>query len=126
MARLFSLVNFLLFGIEIAINCPIGPGLFFPHTHGTVIGALRIGSNAIIYQGVTVGAKDLDFTYDELHRPVVGDNVLIGAGAKVLGGVRLGNDVRVAANAVVLKSVVDNVTVAGVPASVMSKQGNSE
>lgn len=118
-ARFFSLINFLLFGIEIATNCSIGPGLFFPHTHGTVIGAVRIGRNAVIYQGVTIGAKSLDLTYDEIHRPVIGDNVLIGSGARVLGGISVGHNVRIGANAVLLMSVGDNVTVAGVPARVV-------
>ncbi|ARU88048.1 serine O-acetyltransferase [Pseudomonas sp. M30-35] len=119
-ARFFSLINFLLFGIEIATVCKIGPGLFFPHTHGTVIGAVSIGNNAVIYQGVTLGAKDLDFTYDELHRPCVGHNVMIGAGAKVLGGLTLGNNVSVAANSVLLVNAPDNSVVAGVPAKVVS------
>lgn len=119
LARIFSLLNFLLFGIEIATSCKIGPGLFFPHTHGTVIGAVSIGRNAIIYQGVTLGAKDLDFTYDAAHRPVVGDNAFFGAGAKVLGGLQIGNDVTVAANAVLLESAPDNVVVGGIPAKII-------
>jgi serine O-acetyltransferase len=118
-ARIFSLLNFLLFGIEIATLCKIGPGLFFPHTHGTVIGAVSIGKNAIIYQGVTLGAKDLDFTYDAAHRPVIGDDVFVGAGAKVLGGLHVGNNVAVAANAVLLESAPDNVVVGGIPAKII-------
>ncbi|AOE82332.1 serine acetyltransferase [Pseudomonas lurida] len=118
-AKVFSLINFLFFGIEIAVACKIGPGLFFPHTHGTVIGAFTIGKNAVIYQGVTVGAKDLDFTYDAAHRPCIGDNVLLGAGAKVLGGIELGHGVTVAANAVLLSSVPDNVVVGGIPAKIL-------
>jgi serine O-acetyltransferase len=118
----FSLINFLFFGIEIAVACKIGPGLFFPHTHGTVIGAFTIGKNAVIYQGVTVGAKDLDFTYDAAHRPCIGDNVLLGAGAKVLGGIELGHSVTVAANAVLLSSVPDNVVVGGIPAKILKSR----
>ncbi|MBT2374815.1 serine O-acetyltransferase [Pseudomonas fluorescens] len=118
-AKLFSLLNFLVFGIEIATVCKIGPGLFFPHTQGTVIGAVSIGKNAVIYQGVTLGARDLDFTYTADHRPVIGDNVLVGAGAKVLGGLFIGNNVTVGANAVLLTSAADNVTVAGIPAKVV-------
>ncbi|WNF57346.1 DapH/DapD/GlmU-related protein [Pseudomonas sp. SG20052] len=119
LARMFSLLNFLLFGIEIATTCKIGPGLFFPHTHGTVIGAVSIGKNAIIYQGVTLGAKDLDFTYDAAHRPIVGDDVFIGAGAKILGGLTIGDNVAVAANAVLLESAPDDVVVGGVPAKII-------
>lgn len=118
-AKVFSLLNFLLFGIEIAVACRIGPGLFFPHTHGTVIGAYSIGSNAVIYQGVTIGARDLDFTYDETHRPVLGNGVLLGAGAKVLGGITLGDGVTVASNAVLLTSVPDHCVVGGVPAKII-------
>lgn len=119
LAKVFSLLNFMLFGIEIAVACHIGPGLFFPHTQGTVIGAYRIGSNAVIYQGVTVGARDLDFTFDEHHRPILGDDVMLGAGAKVLGGIHLGNGVTVAANAVLLMSVPDHSVVGGVPAKIL-------
>ncbi len=119
LAKLFSLVNFLVFVIEIAVACQIGPGLFFPHTHGTVIGAVSIGKNAVIYQGVTLGAKDLDFTYDVAHRPTLGDDVLVGSGAKVLGGIQLGNHVTVAANAVLLHSVGDDVVVGGIPAKIL-------
>ncbi|MFG3451516.1 serine O-acetyltransferase [Stutzerimonas nitrititolerans] len=121
-AKAFSLLNFLLFGIEIAVACRIGPGLFFPHTHGTVIGAYSIGRNAVIYQGVTIGARDLDFTYDETHRPVLGDGVLLGAGAKVLGGITLGDGVTVAANAVLLMSVPDHCVVGGVPAKIIKSR----
>lgn len=124
LAKLFSLLNFLLFGIEVAVACRIGPGLFFPHTHGTVIGAYSIGSNAVIYQGVTIGARDLDFTYDQTHRPVLGDGVLLGAGAKVLGGISLGDGVTVAANAVLLTSVPDHCVVAGVPAKILKTRND--
>lgn len=123
-ARGISLVNFVFFGIEIATSCRIGPGLFFPHTQGTVIGAVSIGKNAVIYQGVTLGAKDLDFTFDNSHRPTIGDDVVIGAGAKVLGGLGVGNNVRIAANAVLLISVPSNVVVAGVPARVVKSRGD--
>lgn len=122
LAKIFSLLNFLLFGIEIATVCRIGPGLFFPHTHGTVIGAVSIGENAVIYQGVTLGARDLDFTYDAQHRPVVGDNVVLGAGAKILGGIVVGSDSIVAANAVVIQDVPNNVVVGGIPAAVLKER----
>lgn len=105
LARLVSLINFVFFGIEIAVRCPIGKGLFFPHTQGTVIGAARIGANATIYHGVTLGAKEIDLAYSDGRRPVIGDGVLIGSGAKVLGGVEVGNLTRIGANAVVIRSV---------------------
>src|SRR5262249_39706669 len=75
-AKLISLINFTVFGIEIAVRCPIGPGLYFPHTQGTVIGALRIGRNATIYHGVTLGAKEMDLGYTPDARPIVLDDVV--------------------------------------------------
>lgn len=126
LAKIFSLINFLLFGIEIAVQCDIGKGLFFPHTVGTVIGALRIGENALIYQGVTLGAKSVDFSYSSDSRPVVGDNVSIGSGAKVLGGIKVGDGVTIGANSVVVKDVMDHVVVAGVPAKVIRHLSQEE
>lgn len=118
LAKVFSLLNFFFFGIEIAIQCRIGPGLFLPHTQGTVIGAYSIGRNATIFQGVTLGARELDFSFLESSRPSLGDDVTVGAGAKVLGGLTLGSGSRIGANAVVLESIPPNVAAAGVPARV--------
>lgn len=118
-AKLFALLNFFFFGIEIASRCPIGPGLFFPHTQGTVIGAWSIGKNATIFQGVTLGALKLDMTYDEQSRPKVADNVTMGAGAKVLGNVVLNDFCTIGANAVVLSSVAAGGLAVGVPAIVV-------
>lgn len=119
LARVFSLINFVLFGIEIGIRCEIGQGLYFPHTVGTVIGAARIGRNAVIYQGVTLGAKEVDMSYNPNQRPWVGDNVVIGSGAKLLGRIQIGNNVTIGANAVVLDSFPDNVAIGGIPATVL-------
>jgi serine O-acetyltransferase len=119
LAKVISLLNFVLFGIEIALRCEIGKGLYFPHTVGTVIGALRIGENAVIYHGVTFGAKTIDIGYNEDSRPIVGNNVIIGSGAKVLGGIHIGNNVVIGANAVVTQSIPDNVKVGGIPAIVI-------
>ncbi len=115
-AVLCSYANLVLFGLEVPARCDIGAGLFLPHTQGTVIGAARIGINATIYQGVTLGARELDMGFDAALRPTLGDNVTIGAGAKVLGGIVLGDNVKVGANSVVLHSVPGNCTVAGIPA----------
>ena len=120
-AKVFSLLNFFLFGIEVGIRCHIGKGLFFPHTQGTVIGALSIGENSIIFQGVTLGSREIDFSYQESLRPKVGDNVIIGSGAKVLGGITLGSGSRVGANAVVLNDVGPGLLAAGVPAKIIYK-----
>jgi serine O-acetyltransferase len=117
-AKFFSLLNFFFFGIEIAIQCRIGKGLFLPHTQGTVIGAHSIGEDAIIFQGVTLGARELDFSYLESSRPTLGNSVTIGSGAKILGAVTVGSGSRIGANAVVLKSIPPNVAAAGVPARV--------
>jgi serine O-acetyltransferase len=118
-AKFFSLLNFFFFGIEIAVQCQIGKGLFLPHTQGTVIGAYSIGKNAIIFQGVTLGARELDFSFSESSRPSVGDGVTIGSGAKILGGLTIGSGSRIGANAVVLESIPENVSAVGVPAHVI-------
>jgi serine O-acetyltransferase len=125
LAKMVSLINFFAFGIEISVRCPIGPGLFLPHTQGTVIGAWQIGANATIFQGVTLGAKEIDFTYTKLSRPTLGDEVTIGSGAKVLGGIFIANRVRVGANSVVLLNILeDGVLAAGVPARIISPHQN--
>lgn len=126
LAKIVSLINFFVFGIEIAPRCPIGPGLFFPHTQGTVIGAWRIGANAIIFQGVTIGARELDFTYMEQSRPVLGDNVTVGVGANVLGGIRIADDVRIGANSVVLSDIPAGAVAVGAPARVARRRQGGE
>ena len=123
-AKIFSLLNFFLFGIEIAVRCPIGPGLFFPHTQGTVIGAWSIGSNATIFQGVTLGAREIDFSYSEQSRPVIGRDVTVGSGAKILGGLEIGDNARVGANSVVLKSIPPNSLAVGAPARVVESSNS--
>jgi serine O-acetyltransferase len=113
---IFSWLNVILFGIEITPRCDIGAGLMIPHSVGTVIGASRIGNNATIFQGVTLGASSLDLAFDLALRPQLGNNVSIGAGAKVLGGVMIGDNVKVGANAVVLTSFDANTVAVGIPA----------
>ncbi len=123
LARAISALNCAVFGIEVAIRCRIGPGLFLPHTHGTVIGAVEIGANASIFQGVTLGARDLDFTFAPSHRPTIGDDVILSAGAVVLGGVRVGNSAVVGANAVVMADVPSGCLAVGVPARIIDRKG---
>ncbi|PSI00568.1 serine O-acetyltransferase [Synechococcus lacustris] len=118
-AKLFSSCNAVLFGIEIASSCQIGPGLFLPHTQGTVLGAWSIGSNVTIFQGVTLGARSLDFNPKPATRPTIGNGVTIGAGAKVLGGIVLGDNCRVGANSVVLSDIPSGSLAVGVPARVI-------
>jgi serine O-acetyltransferase len=119
LARFVSMINFHYFGLEIAMRCEIGPGLCFPHTSGIVIGARRIGQNAVIYHQVTLGAKEMDVLYDLTKRPLIGDNVVIGSGAKVLGSIEIGDNSVVGANAVVTQSVPPNVVVGGIPARII-------
>ncbi len=121
--ELLTYLNIALFGIEVSPRCEIGPGIFFPHPAGTVIGASRIGRNVTIFQGVTLGAKELDLTFDAKLRPEIGNNVVVGAGAKILGGIHIGDNTSVGANAVVLKSVPANSIAVGVPARVVRKDG---
>jgi serine O-acetyltransferase len=117
--QVLSYLNLILFGIEVAPKCSIGPGLFLPHTVGTVIGAWSIGRDVTIFQNVTLGAKTADMGWNMQKRPSVGDGVTLGAGCKILGFVHLGAGSIVGANAVVLNNVPENVTVVGIPATIV-------
>jgi serine O-acetyltransferase len=121
LAKLFSLLNFTLFGIEVPPRVEIGAGLVLPHPQGTIIGAGFVGDNVTNYQQVTLGAKLADFSFDVAKRPHVCDGVLIGAGAKILGSVRLGENSMVGANAVVIADVPANMLAVGVPARIVDK-----
>lgn len=121
LAKVASFANFVIFGIEVPARLDIGAGLVLPHPQGTVIGAGFVGENVTIYQQVTLGAKLADFAFDAAKRPHVCDGVLIGAGAKVLGPVRLGESARIGANAVVLIDVPAGALAAGVPASIVRR-----
>lgn len=114
--NLLTYSNLVLFGLEVTPRCEVGPGLFFAHTSGSVIGAARLGSNVTIFGGVTLGAKHLDMGFDPAQRPHVGNDVVLGAGCKVLGPVRIADNVTVGANSVVIRSVEPNTTVVGSPA----------
>jgi serine O-acetyltransferase len=114
--NLMTYLNLVLFGLEITPRCEVGPGVFFAHTSGSVIGAGRIGNNVTIFGGVNLGAKELDMGFDPAVRPEIGDNVVLGTGCKVLGAVRIADNVTVGANSVVLQSVEPNTTVVGIPA----------
>lgn len=122
-AKLVSMIAFLIFGIEFTVRCPIGPGLFLPHTQGTVLGAASIGQNATIYHGVTLGARELDFRYDPDVRPVVGDDVLVGAGAKILGGIRVGAGSKIGTNAIVIESIEPGTVALGPVARLLPSGG---
>lgn len=108
-------------GIEIHPGATIGKGLFIDHGMGVVIGeTTEIGDNCTLYQNVTLGGTGKE--HGKRH-PTLGDNVLVGAGAKVLGPFRVGDNARVAAGAVVLEEVPDNATAVGVPARIVRVNG---
>jgi serine O-acetyltransferase len=92
---------------------PIGPGLFISHGQGTILSAERIGANLQVHQGVTVG-----WDYKGDRRPIIGDDVFIGAGAKVLGAITVGDGARIGANAVVVCDVPAGATAVGIPARI--------
>jgi len=107
-------------GIEIHPGATIGKKLFIDHGSGVVIGeTTEIGDNCTIYQGVTLGGTGKDIGK---RHPTLGNNVMVGSGAKVLGPFTVGDNSKIAANAVVLKEVMPNTTVAGVPARVVNKK----
>lgn len=121
LAKLCSMLNVLVFGIEVSPKVQIGGGLFLPHTVGTVIGAARIGTNCTIQQGVTLGSAEPDIGFTASMRPIVGDDVYIGAGAKIIGGVTVGDRAKVGANAVVLSDVPPGALAVGVPARLVEQ-----
>lgn len=93
---------------------PIGPGLFISHGQSTILSAERIGANLQVHQGVTVG-----WDYQGHRRPIIGDGVFIGAGAKVLGAITVGDGALIGANAVVVCDVPAGATAVGIPARVL-------
>jgi serine O-acetyltransferase len=108
-------------GIEIHPGAKIGKGLFIDHGMGVVIGeTAEIGDNCIIYQGVPLGGTGKD---TGKRHPTIGNNVFIGAGAKVLGPFTIGDNCKIAANAVVLHEVPPNCTAVGVPARIVKRDG---
>ena len=108
-------------GIEIHPGATIGSGLFIDHGMGVVIGETTIiGDNCTLYQGVTLGGTGKD---KGKRHPTLGDNVLVGAGARVLGPISVGNNSKIASGAVVLKDVPENSTAVGIPARVVRRDG---
>ncbi len=109
------------YGIEIHSNAVIGPGLIISHGVGVVIGSsVCIGKSCTIFQGVTVGVAR-PFANQEQHSPVIGNNVTLGAGAKILGAINVGDGSVIGANAVVIGDVPEYCVVAGVPARILRK-----
>ena len=108
-------------GIEIHPGVKIGKGFFIDHGMGVVIGETsEIGDNVTLYQGVTLGGTGKE---KGKRHPTIGNNVVISAGAKVLGSIEIGNDVIIGAGAVVVKSVPDRCTVVGVPGRIVKIGG---
>ena len=119
--RFISQVAKLITGIEIHPGAVIGPGVFIDHGMGVVIGETTIiGNNVTIFQGVTLGGTGKE---RGKRHPTIGNNVVVGAGAKVLGNVNIGDDVQIGANAVVIKDVPANSTVVGVPGRIVKLEG---
>jgi serine O-acetyltransferase len=121
LARWLSQVARLLTGIEIHPGAQIGSRLFIDHGMGVVIGETSIiGDDVTLYQGATLGGTGKE----KLKRhPTIGNGVVIGAGAKILGNIRVGNDSRIGAGSVVLRDVPDGSTVVGIPGHIILRHG---
>ena len=108
-------------GIEIHPSAKIGTGFFIDHGMGVVIGeTAEVGDYVTLFQGVTLGGTGKE---RGKRHPTLGNHVVVGAGAKILGGITIGDNVKIGANSVVLKNVSANSTVIGVPARVIKTQG---
>jgi serine O-acetyltransferase len=119
--RLISHIARFLTGIEIHPGAAIGCGVFIDHGMGVVIGETAIvGDYALIYQGVTLGGTGKE---SGKRHPTLGENVVVGAGAKVLGNIQIGNNVRIGAGSVVLRDVPSSCTVVGVPGRIIYRSG---
>jgi serine O-acetyltransferase len=119
LARWLSHVFRFLTGIEIHPGATLGPRFFIDHGMGVVIGeTAEVGADVTLYHGVTLGGVSLN---KGKRHPTLGDKVVVGAGAKILGAITIGEGTRVGANAVVVKSVPPNSVVVGVPGQVVSR-----
>jgi serine O-acetyltransferase len=115
--RFMSQISRFLTGIEIHPGATIGRRFFIDHGMGVVIGeTTEIGDDVLIYQGVTLGGTGNE---QGKRHPTIGNNVVIGTGAKVLGSIRIGNDVKIGAGSVVVHPVPDHSTVVGIPGRVV-------
>lgn len=121
LARIISQYSRLITAIEIHPGAKIGRRLFIDHGMGVVIGETSIiGDNVTLYQGVTLGGTGKQKTK---RHPTIGDNVVVGAGAKVLGSITIGDNSYIGANAVVVKDVPPNSTIVGVPGRITKQDG---
>jgi serine O-acetyltransferase len=113
LGRCISQITRFLTGIEIHPGARLGPNLFIDHGMGVVIGeTAEIGADVTLYHGVTLGGTSSD---KKKRHPTIGNRVVIGAGAKILGAIIIGDDTRIGANAVVVQSAPENTVVVGVP-----------
>jgi serine O-acetyltransferase len=120
-ARFVSHISRFLTGIEIHPAARLGPGLFLDHGMGVVIGeTAEVGKNVTLYQGVSLAGTSLK---REKRHPTLGDNVVVGAGAKVIGAIYIGDNSRIGAGSVVVRDVPPNSVVVGVPGRVTYKDG---
>ncbi len=120
-ARVLSQLAKLLTGIEIHPGATIGKRFFIDHGSGVVIGETTIiGDDCLLYQGVTLGGNGKD---KGKRHPTLGNNVMVGCGAKVLGPFKIGDNVKIAANSVVLNEIPDNCTAVGAPARIVKRDG---
>jgi serine O-acetyltransferase len=119
--RAVSELSRFLTGIDIHPGAKIGRNLIIDHGMGVVIGeTAEIGDFCLIFHGVTLGG--VDFNPTKRH-PTLGNHVVVGAGAKILGNITIGNHARIGANSVVIKSVPDHSTATGIPAKIVNAQG---
>lgn len=120
-ARVISQFGRWLTGIEIHPGATIGQGLFIDHGMGVVVGETTIiGNNVTLFQGVTLGGTGKE---KGKRHPTLGNNIVVGTGAKVLGNITIGDNVSIGANAVVLRNVPANSTVVGVPGRIARSEG---
>ena len=120
-ARIISQTVRFFTGIEIHPGAKIGKNLFIDHGMGVVIGETsEIGDNVTLYHAVTLGGSspsiDSERQRHEKRHPTIGNDVVIGSGAQIIGPIKVGNNARIAANAVVVKDVPENATMVGIPA----------
>jgi serine O-acetyltransferase len=119
--RLISQLGRFFTGIEIHPGALIGKGFFIDHGMGVVIGeTTEIGDNVTLYQGVTLGGTGKE---KGKRHPTLENNVMVGAGARILGSIRIGRDSKIGAGSVVLKDVPENSTVVGIPGRIVHRDG---
>ena len=120
--RILSQIGRFFTGIEIHPGAKIGEGVFIDHGMGVVIGeTTEIGNNVTLYQGVTLGGTGKE---KGKRHPTIGENVVVGSGAKILGPLKIGENVRVGAGSVVLNDVPSDTTVVGIPGRIVVYRGD--